>query len=118
MASKEYLSDRFRYRIILSHVPFNTDNNNECKGERPFNIERELYCKWCDFIRENIKPDFFMTGHSHICEIIPGSSAGDVKNIGCDTIISGVPRWSGSRESGFTGCALTLNGGQRVVKFI
>lgn len=113
----EYASKRFAYRIVLSHVPFNMDNTDECKGERPFNIERELYGQWCELIREQIKPQFMLSGHVHTLEIIKGGSAFDNKNIGCDTILGGAPIKENGIAVGFGGCAITLGSVGAEVRF-
>lgn len=105
------------HRIVLSHVPFNMDNTDECKGERPFNIERELYAKWCRLIREHIKPDFMLSGHVHTTEIIRANCARDNKNLGVDTILGGAPIEKNGKPVGVVGCAITLTNGSTLVRF-
>lgn len=107
-ASFEYLCDKYKYRIIVSHVPFNNDNTDECKGERPFNIEHGLYCHWCDLIREKIKPMFLLAGHVHTSEVFKSGSDFDAKNIGCDTIVSGVPVKKNGRGVNYFCCNVKL----------
>lgn len=116
-AKKEYGASGIKHRIIISHVPFNMDNTDECKGERPFNIERPLYAEWCRFIREQIKPDFMLSGHTHTYEIIPAGSPADKKNIGTDTILGGAPVKTDGKITGVIGCAITLSTAKAYIRF-
>ncbi len=116
-AKNEYRAPNVKHRIILSHVPFNMDNTDECKGERPFNIERPLYSEWCRIIREQIKPDFMLSGHTHTCEIIPAGSDRDKKNIGTNTILGGAPVRKEGRPEGVIGCAITLTEDETIVRY-
>lgn len=116
-ADNEYLSEAFRYRFIVSHVPFNFNNTDECRGERPFNIELELYDEWCRFAREDVKAQMLISGHYHRAAIAPSGCDEDCKKIGCDTVIGGIPYRKNGRPVGFTGAAITLNGKTAEVKF-
>lgn len=58
-AAEEYAEDGVKYRVILSHVPFTF------KREEPFDIERQLFSDWSKLIKENIKPDIMLCGHTH-----------------------------------------------------
>lgn len=116
-AKTEYRAAKCRYRIVLSHVPFNMDNTDECKGERPFNIERELYSDWCSFLREEVKPDFMLAGHVHTLEVIKAGGEKDNKRLMRDTILGGAPLKENGAAVGFGGCALTLGEKSADVKF-
>lgn len=64
-AHKEYIADDVKYRLIVSHVPFPLKGN--------YSTEKELYSSWCTLIKENIKPDLMLCGHTHkSCIIEPG----------------------------------------------
>ena len=64
-ASKEYAADGVKYRMVISHIPFNRHFNH------PFDIEEDLYAYWCKLIGENIKPDLLLCGHVHNCSVTP-----------------------------------------------
>lgn len=85
--SEEYKAEGIKYRLVLSHVPF------QYKFWDPFGIESDIYTEWCRLLRVNIKPDLLIAGHTHAkyislsggkydtygqpCPVIVGS---DVKN--------------------------------------
>ncbi len=111
----EYEADGVKYRMVLCHVPFCYDNTEECKGERPFDIEKELYTDWCSKIRENIKPDFSLFGHLHVTEVCPSGSELDNKNLGGNIILGGKPAGRSGTSGNVIGTALTVdNSGTRV----
>ncbi len=61
-----YASDDVKYRLIISHVPFPMHGN--------FSTEKELYTSWSKLIKENIKPQLMLSGHTHTaCISEPGS---------------------------------------------
>lgn len=57
--ASEYGADDVKYKLVISHVPFSH------KQEEPFNIEQEIYTKWGTLLKENIKPDLMLSGHTH-----------------------------------------------------
>ena len=62
---REYTADDVKYRLIVSHVPFPLKGN--------YSTEKELYTSWCSLIKETIKPDLMLCGHTHkSCIIEPG----------------------------------------------
>lgn len=67
-ANNEYAADGVKYRLIISHIPFNRHYNH------PFNIEEDLYDHWCNLIGDNIKPDMLLCGHVHNCSITPANT--------------------------------------------
>lgn len=105
------------YRIVISHVPFNVDNMQECKGERPFNIERTLYTNWCDTLKEQFVPQFLLSGHLHTTEIIKGGSNQDAKKIGCPTVVGGMPVWNEKGPNRHFGVGLNINRDKTKVYF-
>ncbi len=90
-SKNEYDAEDVKYRFVLCHIPFCYDNNEECKGERPFNIEKEIYTDWCEKIRDNISPHLSLFGHLHVTEICSPGSELDSKNLGGNIIIGGKP---------------------------
>lgn len=61
---EEYLDERVRYRLIISHIPFSMHFSS------PFNIEEDRYTDWCNTIKDNIKPGLMLAGHIHSCKIL------------------------------------------------
>ena len=116
-AENEYLSNKYQYRFIVSHVPFNFNNTEECKGECPFDIEHEIYDKWCRFAREDVKAQLLISGHYHRAEVARAGCEADCKKIGCDTILGSIPYSKNRRPTGFIGCAITVNKDAAIVRF-
>lgn len=105
-SKNEYEADGVKHRFVLSHIPFCHNNTEECKGECPFDIEKEIYTEWCEKIRENIKPDFSLFGHLHITEICPPGHELDGKGLGGTLIIGGKP--VKGEPDGMIGTALNI----------
>lgn len=57
--SEEYNADGINYRTVISHVPFTS------KRQSPFDIEKDIYRDWGTLLRENVKPDVMICGHTH-----------------------------------------------------
>lgn len=55
----EYEQDGVKYKLVISHNPFTY------LQKPPFDIEREVYSKWAELLKENIKPDLMISGHIH-----------------------------------------------------
>lgn len=104
---REYNRENIKYKIVVSHVPFYHNNTGECNGERPFNIETELYTHWCDILREKIKPHFYIAGHLHRYEVCEVGGKYDSKGIKCPVVIGGKPL-NDSQEKSMIGAAITL----------
>ena len=115
-AVDEYNADGVRHRIIISHVPFEYNNTELCRGERPFDIEHELYTEWCGIIREKVRPDFMLAGHFHLHEIWD-TGKNDDKNIGIPVIIGGKPIDKDVTRKEYIGCAVTVNKNSAEVSF-
>ena len=58
-SASEYNAQGIEKKIIVSHVPFTM------KNKPPFDIEEERYAYWAKIIKENIKPDVMICGHTH-----------------------------------------------------
>ena len=63
-AENEYNADGIKYKMVISHIPFNMHFNP------PFNIEEDRYAYWCKLLSENVKPDLMLCGHIHSCKIM------------------------------------------------
>lgn len=72
-AADEYDDVGVKYKMIISHVPFTFKRND------PFDIERPLYTSWSKLMKDNIKPDIMLCGHTHkACISEPGSEYDDL----------------------------------------
>lgn len=104
----EYDAENVKYRFVLCHVPFCFDNTEECKGERPFDIEKEIYTEWCGKIRENIKPDFSLFGHLHVVDVCAPGNQFDNKGLGSNIIIGGKPVHIKGKAKNMIGTAMNI----------
>ena len=62
-AENEYDAEGIKYKMVISHIPFNLHYNP------PFNIEEDRYAYWCKLLAENVKPDLMLCGHVHYCRV-------------------------------------------------
>lgn len=58
-ASREYLQEGVKNRLIIVHNPFTQYVIS------PFDIERELYQEWAGLLKCCVKPDLMLCGHLH-----------------------------------------------------
>lgn len=112
ISSGEYRSEQIRHRIVLSHVPFHFRNTDECRGERPFDIEDDIYREWCGLLNDNVAPDLAIAGHYHKSEICRAEDEENYRKLHCDTIIAGRPD---APNKNMYGAAITIcDGGVHV----
>ncbi len=78
-------------RLLVSHIPVNFINNGICKGERPFNIENEIYEKWTGLINEYYKPHLYLAGHLHDTVVWKPDNARNHRKLNCATVIGSEP---------------------------
>ncbi|MCR5041582.1 MAG: metallophosphoesterase [Clostridia bacterium] len=108
VASREYEADGTGFRFVVAHYPF------PHVDEEPFNIEQELYRHWCDGLRNEVRPDLMLCGHTHKVKISePGSDYDDLGQP-CRLVIGSQTDKRGS----FTACLVTVNGNEADVKFV
>lgn len=65
----EYNNESIKTKLIIVHVPFTH------RDVPPFDIEEDIYREWAKLLREEIKPDLMICGHTHKKAIYP---------VGCD----------------------------------
>ena len=78
----EYSADGVKYKLIISHIPFNLHYNP------PFNIEEDRYADWCSKIKANIAPQLMLTGHVHYCKVFRKE---DDESYPCDVVTASKP---------------------------
>lgn len=106
----EYEEDGIEYKLVICHVPFT-------RNERfPFNIEVELFTEWARLIKENIKPNLMLCGHTHTLEINLVGGEFDHRGQPCPIVIGAMPV-DGKEQRGFVGSAITLDGSKARVVF-
>ena len=60
-------------------------------GESPFDIETEIFTEWCNLLKDNIKPDLMICGHTHTLSVsIPGDEL-DARRQPCKVVVAAVP---------------------------
>ncbi len=95
-ADKEYNAQGVKTRIVISHNPF-TENH-----PYPFNIEKDIFTDWATLLKEHVKPDVMICGHTHKlsvfypniednyikrpCPVVVGSEPYEDRFIGCGYI--------------------------------
>lgn len=58
-AQKEYAAADIKTRLVVAHNPFTQ------QLAAPFNIEEDIYREWASLLKEHIKPDLMICGHTH-----------------------------------------------------
>ena len=106
---KEYEAEGIEYRFVVSHVPFGRANKGEKGGECPFDIETEIFTEWCTLLKEHIKPDLMICGHTHTPRT--AEVGGDMDDHGqpAPMIVGGKPTSINGVKGEFTGCAITIH---------
>ncbi len=108
----EYNAEGIKHRIVIAHSPITKRN---FKDGGIFDIEKDIYAQWVGILNEKIKPDLFLSGHWHSCEIIMPGDASDHHGQTFPVLIGAKPSTLRG-EGGFTGTAITL-GNQIEVEF-
>ncbi len=100
-SENEYNAPGVSHKLIIVHLPFTK------KFEPPFDIEPEIFTEWARLIKDNIKPDVMICGHTHKFEIYEPGSKDDNYGQPCRVIVAG----ENSREEyGGTGFEFTDKG--------
>ncbi len=110
-AEREYLAPGVKKRLVICHDPFTYT------PPAPFDIEIELFTEWARLIGENIKPNFMLCGHKHVCEVSYSGSPRDNKVQPCPVIIGSNPHKHEEGPDRFDGCAIIYNNDKVHVKF-
>ncbi len=95
-AKEEYASDGVTTRLVVCHIPF------PLKNAAPFNIEEGLYREWCTLLKEEVRPQLFLSGHTHRHGVFV-SDEGALAPLPCPVVVTSEPR-----EEEFVGCGVTL----------
>ena len=106
-ADREYAAEGVENRIVISHNPFTHT------PPPPFDIEIETFTEWARLLRENVKPQVMMCGHTHKSYVTPVGGDLDHKGQPCPVIV-------GSENEGdyYVGGAYELYTDRCKVKFV
>ena len=107
-AESEYAADGVEYRLVMAHNPF-TENPREL-----FNIEVDTYTYWAKLLKEHVKPNLMVCGHTHGCYITHEGDPRDNKGVPCPVVVGAKPMKD--RET-FLAAALRFTPSQIEVRF-
>lgn len=110
-AGEEYEAEGVIYRMVISHIPFTF------KKRPVFDIERDLYTNWSTLIRENIKPDFMLCGHTHNALISEVGSELDDLGHPCTVIVGSDVKKDENENVILSGTNINLSGSYATVTF-
>lgn len=100
-ADSEYSGAGVTRKLIIAHSPFSR------KFESPFDIEDDIYTEWCTLLREEIKPNVMISGHTHTVDILPVGDERHVHGCPCPVVIGAIPDRS---KKTHVGCGLVFKG--------
>lgn len=85
-AENEYAAQNIKTKLVISHNPFTEELCH------PFNIEKEIFSEWASLLKEYIKPDLMICGHTHKCGI--NLVGGEKDNLGqpCPVVVAAEPQ--------------------------
>ena len=97
-----------KYRLVLCHNPFTQT------PQEPFNIEIPLFTEWATILKETVKPNLMLCGHTHTLEVREEGCAYDHKGQPCPIIIASntkrfVTDTGNDQFDGHIGGTITLN---------
>lgn len=96
-AEKEYAAEGVEKRIVIAHKPFTQ------RDVHPFDIEEEIFTEWSALLREHIRPDLMICGHTHQIEVRNPGHERDHYGQPCPVVIGAQPS-----EELFVGCGFVF----------
>lgn len=100
-SENEYNAPGITHKLIIVHVPFTT------RFPSPFDIEEDIYREWAKLLKENIKPDIMICGHTHRYSVDKPGCEYDDYGQPCTIIVAGHNK---EGECGGTGFEFTDKG--------
>lgn len=95
---REYAAEGVKTKLVISHNPFTQ------KHPAPFDIEEETFRNWTSLLREHIKPNLIICGHTHKEEIRPIGHENDTYGQPCPLVVASRPA-----ENYFLGCGFIFS---------
>lgn len=84
-AEEEYGAEGVALKLVIAHSPFTR------KFPHPFNIEEDIYGRWARLLREEIKPDLMICGHTHKFSIDKPGCENDALGQPCTVAVASQP---------------------------
>ncbi len=81
ISGREYNDDEIFCKAVIVHNPFTR------KDEPPFDIENDIYNEWTALLKNDIKPDIMICGHTHTIELDTPGSEKDYRGQPCAVAI-------------------------------
>lgn len=103
------------HKLVVSHIPVPFRDHGISKGERPFDIENDIYSEWVDILNADVRPDLYIAGHLHRSELWRVDSPKNERRINCPVLITGVP--VRGRQPDCIGAALTVSKKEILIRF-
>jgi len=104
-AQNEHEDVGVKTKLVIVHIPFTEPFVS------PFDIETDIYREWALLLKEYIKPDLMLCGHTHQCKIQQAESQGESLQP-CPLVIGSEPQ-----SDRFIGCGLTIQENQMEISF-
>jgi len=105
-ARNEYEQEDVKTKLVIAHCPFTQ------RFAPPFDIEEEIYREWTSLLKEHIKPDLMICGHTHKCGISHVESGNNQLRQPCTVVIASEPQ-----NDRFIGCGFIIDDNQIEVVF-
>jgi len=105
-AQREYTAADVKTRLVISHNPFTQ------RLEDPFYIEESIYREWASLLREHVKPDLMICGHTHEYGI--NHVGGHYDDLGqpCPVVVASEPQ-----PERFIGCGFVFHDDKTEIVF-
>ncbi len=78
---KEFDKEDICCKAVICHAPFTRKNKS------PFDIEEDTYMRWAEILREEIKPDIMICGHTHKLTVDPAGGENDAFGQPCTVVV-------------------------------
>ena len=109
-ASEEYEAPGVSHKFVVCHIPFTAPEEGD------FDIERDVYAEWTALLRDCIKPEMILSGHTHKWEIYERGSDMDAYGQPCSVVV-GSAKTNTEEGNYFAGAELKfVSGGIKVAK--
>lgn len=88
-AAREYAAEGVRVRLVVCHNPF------VHRDKPPFDIETDTFAEWIALLREHVKPQMMLSGHTHRIELHMPFDGWDTNGSLCPVLVGTAPKKDG-----------------------